>query len=389
MGIECLQPVRDANYPAHEGLRKVLTLSGEIDADTVSFNDALNAWSIYIGENRNILAVKSTDRARKLLMAAFGIDDGEPVGIPANTRRPLSEAVKRSKGTPAFIELDRNLEFVPETPGIETARLVWAQPVAGMAAPAPIEGKTLFVDYAFTLPAPEPEYIPGAATVFGLHLSDNMREDGALIVFNDVALYNTAQAMVDPENDLPDAGRMMAQLNRVAGDDGLAARQLANYRAATEGLLHAGALPQAETSMSPALPFGLVIRIPDEADVATFISYVRNENLVLDWMPEIQPMFYVVNQVTKDRALTGKTAEHLARWVISPIGPGFIDDEITHAVLGPVKAAEYTGVRWYTNLERARWYNDLMLEWYGPTHDAYRAAFLHDLAEADLVPADD
>lgn len=366
-----------------------MTLPGEVEANDTALDDAVRAWSDYIGGERNLLAVKSTDRARKLLMAAYGISDSEPVGIPANTRRPLSEAVKRSKGTPKFIELDQELEFVPETPGIEDARLIWAQPVAGMAAPESLEGKTLFVDYAFSLPAPNPEAIPGAAAVFGLHLSDNQREDGALIVFNDASLYNAALEMVDPENDLPDATRMMAQYQRIAGADGIAARQLANYDAATEGLLHAGALPQADTSASPALPFGLVIRIPDEADVATFISYVRNENLVLDWMPEVQPMFYVINQVTQDRELTRQTADNLARWVISPIGPDFVEDEITHAVLGPVKAGEYTGVRWYTNLERARWYNDLMIEWYGPTHDAYRSAFPEKLPAPELVPADD
>ena len=60
---------------------------------------------------------------------------------------------------------------------------------------------------------------------------------------------------------------------------------------------------------------------------------------------------------------------------MTPLGPDFDGDEITHAVLGILKAAEYTGVRWYTDPERARWYGDLMFEWYGPTHDAYRVQF--------------
>ena len=33
-------------------------------------------------------------------------------------------------------------------------------------------------------------------------------------------------------------------------------------------------------------------------------------------------------------------------------------------------------MRWYTDRERATWYGNRMLEWYGPTHDAYRPAFL-------------
>ncbi len=154
---------------------------------------------------------------------------------------------------------------------------------------------------------------------------------------------------------------------------------MSRYAAAVNGLDLAGALPHVDMSTPAALPFGLAIRIPDEADVATFISYVRNENLNLDWLPELQPMFYVVNQVTRNADLTRTTADNISRWFFSPIGPDFVDDEITHCVLGPVKAAEYTGTRWYTNPERARWYNDLMLEWYGPEHDAYRCAFLDRL----------
>jgi hypothetical protein len=339
----------------------------------------LDTWSAYLGGYRNLLLVKSTDRARKLLMAAFGIEGNEPVGIPANTRRPLSEAVKRSHGTPLFVELDCDLEFVSATPGLDETRLVWAQPVGGMPAPRPVAGKTLFVDYAFSLPAPDVDDLAGAATLWGLHLDSDMKQDGALIAFSSIDLYARACQLFDTSEDLPDLNAAMNQCRRLGGPAGIAARQLAHYRAATNGLDHAGALPQADMLASPALPFGLAIRIPEEADIATFISSVRNEHLSLDWFPEIQPMFYVVNQVTRDQSLTQQTADHLARWVFSPIGPDFVDDEITHCVLGPVKAAEYTGVRWYTNVERARWYHDLMLEWYGPNHDAYRCAFEHRL----------
>ena len=340
------------------------------------------AWSAYLGGDRNLLLVKSTDRARKLLMAAFGVDNSEPVGIPVNTRRPLSEAVKRSKGKPLFVELDEDLNPVESTPGFAETRLFWAQPVGGMPPPRPIDGKTLLVDYSFTLPAPNVPELTGAATIWGLHLSSSSKEDGALIAFNDSELYNAALALIEESEDLPDLGKAVAQCRRLGEPRGLAERQMSRYAAAADGLDHAGALPHVELRRPAALPFGLAIRIPDEADIATFISYIRNENLNLDWLPELQPMFYVVNQVTRDRDLTRQSAENIARWFISPIGPDFDDDEITHCVLGPVKAAEYTGVRWYTNLERARWYNDLMLEWYGPDHDAYRCAFLHRIPRA-------
>jgi len=375
-------------------LRSLLTLPAVPKGVQPTVSTTLSAWSDYLGGDRKLLLVKSTDRARKLLMAALGIEGKEPVGIPANTRRPLSEAVKRSQGTPLFVELDRNLEFVSGTPGLEETRLVWAQPVGGMPAPLPVAGKTLFVDYAFSLPAPDVDDVPGAATLWGLHLESDMKQDGALIAFNDTGLYERACDLMNESEDLPELNAALEQCRRLGGPDGLAARQIAHYRAAAIGLDHAGALPQADMLASPALPFGLAIRIPDEADVATFISYVRNENLNLDWFPEIQPMFYVVNQVTRDRSLTFQTADNLARWVSSPIGPDFVDDEITHCVLGPVKAAEYTGVRWYTNAERARWYHDLMLEWYGDQHDAYRCAFPHLLTAVStdqyaLVTEDD
>lgn len=334
----------------------------------------IDAWSSYLGGQERLLLVKSTDRARKLLMATFGLDNGEQVGIPANTRRPLSEAVKKSGGKPLFIDLDRDLNFVPETPGLSNVRLVWSQPAGGMPPSRELPGTTMFVDYAYTLPAPPTGKLPGAATLWGLHLSDGLKEDGALIAFNDDALYHAARELLSSE-DLPDRDRALAQCKRLAGPEGLAARQAAIYRAAEEGLDLSAGLPVSPIANSAALPFGLIVRIPDEADIGTFVSYIRNENVSLSWLPEVQPMFYVNYQVTQNRELTRQTAENLSRWIISPLGPDFVDDEITHAVLGPVKAAEYTGVRWYTDPERARWYNDLMLEWYSPEHDAYRMAF--------------
>jgi hypothetical protein len=344
---------------------------------TTTFSDAIDAWSNYLGGQERLLLVKSTDRARKLLMQAFGLEQDERVGIPANTRRPLSEAVKKSGGKPLFIELDRDLNFVPETPGLDDVRLTWTQPVGGMPPAEQLPHTTLLIDYSYGLPAASADALPGAATIWGLHLSTMVGrspEDGALIAFNDDALYQAAVALLTSD-DLPDLNRALAQCHRLGGPDGIAARQMAVYQAAAEGQELAAGLPIASPRLSAALPFGLTLRIPDEADISTFISYIRNENVDLYWLPEVQPMFYVSYQVTRDRELTQRTAENLSRWIISPLGPDFVDDEITHAVLGPVKAAEYTGVRWYTDPERARWYNNLLLEWYGSEHDAYRMAF--------------
>lgn len=385
LGVEGLQPIREKEYPAHGPLRDMLTLPDSVALSPATLEDALAAWSSYLNNEGKLLLVKSTDRARRLLMEAFGIADGEPVGIPANTRRALSESVKRAKGKPLFIELDANLEFEPETSGIDSLRLHWTQPVGGLLPAQALPGKALLVDYSTTLPAPDIDVIPGAATVWGLHLGENSRENGALIAFSDNDLYRASVALFNSDEDLPDLDKALAQCQRLGGPDGLGTRQRERLAAGIDGLIHSGSIPQAEVAMSPGLAFGIAVRIPDEADVPTFISYVRNENTPLDWFPEVQPIFFVTNQLTRDQELTRQSATNLSRWVFSPIGPFFTDEEVMHAVLGPVKAAEYTGVRWYTDPERARWYNDLMVEWYGPDHDAYRCAFTDKLPQPVAV----
>lgn len=352
----------------------MLTLPANSPMRETGPEEALAVWADYLRFDGPLLFINDPNRARKVLIEAFGIEAGEPVGIPANSRRFLSEAVKKAGGKPLFIELDADLECVPETPGLDRVRLVWAQPVGGMAPSRPPPGTTMLVDHGLTLPAPLEEGgtgLTGAATLWGLHLG--AEGQGALIGFNDSALAERVQALLGPD-DLPEMGRVLAQCARLRGDNGLAARQLTIEREVRLGMEAGAGLPLAARA-DGALAFGLPVRIPAEADVATFIAYVRNELVALDWLPEVQPMFYVANQVTRDLALTRQSAEHLARWVISPIGPDFVDDEITHAVLGILKAAEYTGVRWYTDPGRARWYSALLIEWYGPTHDAYHPAF--------------
>jgi hypothetical protein len=371
-----MQPVRSADYPANPSFDELLTLPADTPLREADATWALAAWSVYLGADVPLLLVRNPDRARKLLMRAFGVSGKEPVGIPVNTRRPLSEAVKRAGGTPMFVELDADLTFDPSTPGLEHVRLVWAQPVAGIAPPPALSGVTTLVDYGFTLPAPLIDgaaILTGAATLWGLHLSGD--EAGALIAFSDPALYDAAREALTDDDAFSSFSQAVAQCERLAGEDGLAARLLGVDAATRKGMEAGAGMPMSPTAGRCALPFGLAVRVPDEADIATFISYVRNENVDLDWLPEIQPMFYVAYQVTADRERTHRSAANLARWIVAPLGPEFVADEITHAVLGILKAAEYTGVRWYTDPERAQWYGDLMFEWYGSTHDAYRVQF--------------
>jgi len=121
-----MQPVRSADYPAHSSLRQVLALPEGTIIPEATPEEALVAWRDYVGFAGPLLLVGRPDRARKLLMAALGVANREPVAIPANARRYLSEAVKRSGGKPLFVELDADLQFVPETPGLDAARIVWA-----------------------------------------------------------------------------------------------------------------------------------------------------------------------------------------------------------------------------------------------------------------------
>ncbi|CAN5499301.1 hypothetical protein BH23CHL2_BH23CHL2_27360 [soil metagenome] len=371
--------MRHAEYQANPTVPAELPLRGDADLIGTTKDEVLAAWTSYLGRDLPLMLVKNTDRARKLLIQAYGVEEGERIGVPVNCRRALSESVKKAnRNTPHFIELDADLGFAMDTPGLHEFRLHWSQPVGGMPSPQPIEGKTLFVDYSFTLPAPpfaEDQGLTGAATIWGLHLSETTSEAGALVAFSDTALYDRVLEIFEPDEDLPDLDRALAQCRRLDGEDGLAARTIRAYQDARFGMEIGAGLPMSPLVGMCALPHGVAVRVPDEADLPTFISYGRNELVPVDWFPEIQPIFYVGFQVTRDKAMTRRSAEHLSRWLVSPLGPDFLDEEVVHAVLVMVKAAEYTGVRWYTDPDRARWYNDLMLEWYGPTHDAYRMAF--------------
>jgi hypothetical protein len=122
-----------------------------------------------------------------------------------------------------------------------------------------------------------------------------------------------------------------------------------------------------------ALAHGVAVRVPDECDPATFYSYVRGENTPVRSLPEVRPVHYAA---VRDLGPAWRaTAEHLARWLIVPVGPDQTPDELAHAILGIVKAADYLGVRWRTAPTRAATYARAMVERYGPEHDAYRPVF--------------
>src|SRR5215211_3472715 len=106
-----MQPVRPADYHAHPSLSRLLTLPASTPVRETSPEEALAAWRSYLRFDGPLLLTNNPNRARKLLMQALIPDGGEPVGVPANCRRFLSQAVKGSRNTPRFIELDANLQF--------------------------------------------------------------------------------------------------------------------------------------------------------------------------------------------------------------------------------------------------------------------------------------
>ena len=55
--------------------------------------------------------------------------------------------------------------------------------------------------------------------------------------------------------------------------------------------------------------------------------------------------------------------------------PRFSVDDIDHAVLGVVKAAEYLGWRWWQDPDLVEPYVTFLDDKYGRGHDAYRPAF--------------
>jgi hypothetical protein len=249
-------------------------------------------------------------------------------------------------------------------------RYCWAQPVGGVGG----IGGAPWIDCADTLPDLNlPTPLP-PVLLFGLHLSSDERQAGALLVFGDPALAQAVEARLTPD-DAPDPSRALIQLQRLYDDGsslGLASCQRAALAEVRRGLCAAAGLALLPSCTYGALAHAVAIRIPEEIDPATFYAYVQAEQTPVRWLPLVCPLHYAAVREA-DRGVA--TAAELARWLLVPVGPDYTDEEIKHAVLGVVKAAEYLGVRWRTDPERAASYAALMDELYGARHDAYQPVF--------------
>jgi hypothetical protein len=365
-------PVREPDYQAHPPLERILTLPAEVVAEPAAPADALSAWAGLLGEPR-IALVRGVERARALLLRAMAIQPGEPIALAANASRSVVEAIKRHGARPMMTGVGADLRPSLGVAQAAGARLFWRDPPAGLAPSMDPGGLEVWLDHADSLPRPT---APCAETLlWGLHLGNEASEAGALVRFADSQLH---AAFVDllTADDLPDPGRALAQCRRLAGrggEAGLAARQLAALDETRWGVEEAAGLPVLPLEGGSALAHHVAVQIPSESDPSTFYAYVLGENTPVRWLPEVRPIHPAALYESGAEPLL--SAANLARWLLIPVGPDYTAEELRHAVLAVVKAAEYLGVRWRTAPARAAEYARQMDELYGPGHDAYRPVF--------------
>ncbi|MEO1057563.1 MAG: hypothetical protein AAFY28_11675 [Actinomycetota bacterium] len=131
---------------------------------------------------------------------------------------------------------------------------------------------------------------------------------------------------------------------------------------------------------------GVVVRLPELADPTTFYAYAQGECTDVEWVALRQPLHPHARQDLTTADLE-RSSRHLAHLFHLPIGDRFSVDEIDHAVLGVVKAAEYLGWRWWQDPDLVEQYSSFLDDKYGPDHDAYRPAFdRHD--PVSLTPSE-
>ncbi|NJP04723.1 MAG: hypothetical protein HC837_03360, partial [Chloroflexaceae bacterium] len=144
-------------------------------------------------------------------------------------------------------------------------------------------------------------------TLYGLHLSPDEREAGALLVCTDSSLAQRITALVTPD-DYPDPARALAQCERLLGADGLAARQQERLHQVWVGLRDAAGLPLLPLPAAGALPHGVAVGIPDSCEVSTFYAYAQGEQTPMRWLPVVRPMHYAAL-----RTLSTTSAQRIAR----------------------------------------------------------------------------
>jgi hypothetical protein len=361
-------PVRETDYHVTPSLADVLTLPVPQDAlDVIDNSTVQREWSKELG-HASVLLVTNVMRARALVLQAAHVQHGEEVGVPANADRSLVESIKQYGAQPVFMEINQKLGIV----STNQVRCCWAQFIGGIGQADGVK----WVDCADTLPQLGGGIWP-SVTLFGLHLDVDENKSGALLVFGDAEFAQSVAKYISP-NDTPNCALALRQLHRLRGVDqmqGIAYRQSITLAESRRGVRDAAGLRLADNPQVPVLAHHVAIRIPNEIDAATFYAYVKAEQTPVMWLPELRPLHYAA--VRNPHRFAASAAE-MSRWLFLPVGPDYSDEEISHAVLGVVKAAEYLGVRWRIDVARATEYAFILEEWYGENHDAYRPIFSTD-----------
>lgn len=197
------QAVRGADFGVHPPLAAALPLPAAIQYVAAEPEVVRQAWSATLG-GAPVVLVRSAACARTLLLAAAGVEPGEPVGVPANADRDLVESVKQFGALPVFFDLNSSLAPVSSTARHSDVRFLWAQPVGGAGGP----GAAGWVDCADTLPGVDRPASWPQVTLFGLGLAAGKHDAGALLVFGDMALAEAVAARLAPDDE-PVAPGMM------------------------------------------------------------------------------------------------------------------------------------------------------------------------------------
>ena len=316
-------------------------------------------WQALFGA-QPVLLVRNVIRARSLILRSRLCAEQAQIILPANATPALVQSIKRASQPYSFAELDEALALSGTDAGV-----TWAQPAAIAAAAAGRQpGSALVIDYGEYAPAPGAG-LQGDVAIYRLFAALETRAAGALLLFNDRRLFRHVQSLMQPQ-DVPDYGRLAAHLPVWQA---LAQRQQTMLAAVAAGVREAaGLVVSAPTDM---LAESVLVQIPEEAPGSAFYAYASAENTPVQWLPLVRPLHYAALRSGYGAA----TQRNLERWLALPTAPGCDDAQISHTVLGIVKAAEYLGVRWRTDPAHAAAYAAWMDELYGSQHDAYRPNF--------------
>jgi dTDP-4-amino-4,6-dideoxygalactose transaminase len=374
--------VRSTNIPSSPTLAQSLLLPPDYaaykQAKQNGHNNArqwIEGWSQFTGRH-SVWFARNLDEAYHLLLQTLEIVNGEPVLMPPNATHPLVEAVMKSGAKPLFGELDQNLKLS----GPRQTRITWLQAPLGLSIENDADSQITVMDCSDSVPrgaaAAGKSSYQADVTIFGLHLSPDAEASGILLVFNSETLYSRMLARnksIDPAI----CAQAAIQLKRLQF---ITSHQAAALEVVLTGLRQAAGLPGLSPTDGVALAHGVAIRIPDEGSPSTFWTYCKSENTPVEWLPQIRPVHYAAI------ASRPNTAKNLEQWFIVPVSPENDEEANKQAVLGVVKTAEYLGLRWFTDPERATQYADLLNAMYGSNHDAYRPVFtIGDRLPAELI----